>query len=250
MNRILVSVLTIVLYLLAQFAPAILNQLSLISHHQNQLELMKQLIHIQLIGFIIAAILILIMQIRVKNPLQFELPPKEPKRYIVPWILAGLAIVLIAQIIVNVISVFLLGSNPASENTMRLMKIAKQMPIFILLIAIIGPLLEEFVFRKVLFGELYQLLKGSKSLRFIIASIISSAIFAIAHMDFSHFLAYFIMGIIFSSFYFYTKRLSISIGIHMAQNGLVALVQFMIPEKVVEESLKNAQLIHYFLIFF
>lgn len=54
MNRILVSVLTIVLYLLAQFAPAILNQLGLISHHQNQLELMKQLIHIQLIGFIIA----------------------------------------------------------------------------------------------------------------------------------------------------------------------------------------------------
>lgn len=244
MNRILVSILTVILYLFAQFAPTIANQLGLLPHHQNQLALMKQLIHIQLIIFIIVAIIILIMQWRVKNPLQLELGHKEPKRYIVPWVIAGLVIVLILQIIVNVISVFVLNSNPSSENTLKLMKIAKEMPIFILLIAIIGPLLEEFVFRKVIFGELYQFIKGTNTIRFIIASIISSSIFAIAHMDFSHFLAYFVMGIVFSAFYFYTKRLSIAIGIHMAQNALVALVQFTIPEKVMEESLKQTQFIH------
>lgn len=62
-------------------------------------------------------------------------------------------------------------------------------------------------------------------------------------MDFSHFLAYFVMGIIFSAFYIYTKRLSVSIGIHMAQNGLVALIQLMMPEKMIEEAVKQTQFI-------
>ncbi|UXU57999.1 CPBP family intramembrane metalloprotease [Staphylococcus agnetis] len=245
MNRILVSILTVVFYVIAQFAPAILNKLHLLPSTSHQLDQMKQLIHIQLIGFIIVAIVIIVMHWYVKNPLQLELGKREPKRYIIPWIIAGLGIVFITQIIVNVITVFVLGHQQASENTLRLMKIARQMPVFFLLITIIGPLLEEFVFRRVLFGELYQLLKGSKAIRFIIASVISSAIFAVAHMDFSHFLPYFVMGIIFSGFYCYTKRLSVAIGIHMAQNGIVALIQFSLPEKLVEESLKQTQFIHH-----
>lgn len=245
MNRILVSVLTVALYLIAQFAPAILNKLNLLPSTTHQLDEMKQLIHIQLIGFVIVAILIIVMQVFVRNPLQLESGKKEPKRYIIPWILAGLGIVFIAQIIVNVISVFLLGNNHASENTLRLIKIARQMPIFFLLITFIGPLLEEFVFRKVLFGELFQIIKGSRAFRFIIASVISSTIFAVAHMDFSHFLPYFVMGIIFSGFYCYTKRLSVAIGIHMAQNGIVALIQFSLPEKLVEQSLKQTQFIYH-----
>ncbi|PWZ86863.1 CPBP family intramembrane metalloprotease, partial [Staphylococcus pseudintermedius] len=38
-------------------------------------------------------------------------------------------------------------------------------------------------------------------------------------------------------------RLSVSIGIHMAQNGLVALIQLMMPEKMIEDAVKQTQFI-------
>ena len=47
-----------------------------------------------------------------------------------------------------------------SPNTERLMVIAKQMPVFIILISIVGPILEEFVFRKVFSEKYIMLLKG------------------------------------------------------------------------------------------
>lgn len=243
MKRFWVSLLTVVLYILAQISPYIARAVGWIQT-DNQAELLRQSITVQFTAFIIVAILIILLQFFVKNKLNFERGPKEKKRYVLPYILVGLVIVFIAQMIVNLISVQLFGANPASENTLRIMKIARQMPIFIVLIAIVGPLLEEFVFRKVLFGELYHAIKASRWVKFTIAATISSTVFAVVHMDFSHFLAYFVMGIIFSAFYIYTKRLSVSIGIHMAQNGLVALIQLMIPEKMIEEAVKQTQFIH------
>ena len=52
--------------------------------------------------------------------------------------------------------------------------VAKQLPIFIILISVVGPILEEYVFRKVFFGELYDRIKGNRIIAFLIASIVSS----------------------------------------------------------------------------
>ena len=60
------------------------------------------------------------------------------------------------------------------------MAIAKQLPVFILLISIVGPILEEYIFRKVIFGEIYNKIKGNRIVAFLIASIVSSILFAIA----------------------------------------------------------------------
>lgn len=242
MKRIYVSVLTIVIYGLAQFLPTIAQAMGLLST-ENTTDLMKQSINLQLFSFIVVAILILLFQSQIKNPMQFELTPKEPKRYIVPWVLAGLGVVFIAQLIINAISTLLFGIDPASQNTLALMKIAREMPLFIILIAIVGPILEEYVFRKVIFGELYNAIQAKPIVKFLIAGIVSSILFALAHMDFTHFLVYFAMGIIFSAFYIYTKRLSVAIGIHIAQNGLVTLVQLLIPEQVFERMLEQTQVI-------
>ncbi|ARJ50211.1 intramembrane glutamic endopeptidase MroQ [Staphylococcus lutrae] len=245
MNRIWVSLLTVLLYIFAQFSTYFALAIGWIQT-TNQEALLQQSITIQVIAFIIVAFIIVIMQFSVKNKLSFEQGTKEKKRYILPYILVGLGIVFLSQIIVNLFSVHFLGASPASENTLRIIKIARQMPVFIVLIAIVGPLLEEFVFRKVLFGELYQAIRARKGIKFAIATTISSTIFAVAHMDFSHFLAYFVMGIIFSGFYVYTKRLSVAMGIHMAQNGIVALIQLMLPQNVVEEAVKHTSMIHLF----
>ena len=86
------------------------------------------------------------------------------------------------------------GSPQKSPNTERLMVIAKQMPVFIILISIVGPILEEFVFRKVFFGEIYNAIKGPRVVSFLIASIVSSLIFALAHNDFKFIPMYFWYG--------------------------------------------------------
>lgn len=246
MNRIIISILTVVFYLAALFSPKIAFMTGWING-QTANEQLQQVTYIQVVTFIIAAILILIMQPFIKNPYRFELQPKEQKRYIIVWILVGLVIVFIAQIITNLLTTYLFGTSPASENTMRIMRIARQMPVLILIIAVVGPLLEEFVFRKVLFGGIYNALNAHKAVKFTIATTVSSAIFAVAHMDFTHFIVYFVMGVIFSAFYIYTKRLSVAIGIHMTQNALVALIQFSIPEDVMQKAIEQAQFIMFYI---
>ena len=131
---------------------------------------------------------------------------------------------MIYQIIISIILFAINGSPQRSPNTERLMAIAKQMPIFIVLISIVGPIL-GIRFRKVIFGELYNFIKGSRVVSFIIASIVSSLIFALAHNDFKFIPVYFGMGVIFSLAYVYTKRIAVPIGIHMLMNGSVVLTQ-------------------------
>ena len=81
---------------------------------------------------------------------------------------------MVYQVVVSLIYTLVLGQQQQSPNTERLMAIAKQMPVFIILISVVGPILEEFVFRKVLFGELYNAIKGNRIVAFLIASIVSS----------------------------------------------------------------------------
>ncbi|MBI5974789.1 intramembrane glutamic endopeptidase MroQ [Staphylococcus canis] len=248
MRRWIVALLTIVIYLLAQFLPAIFQSLGFISASQS-MSALKESIYIQVAAFVVAAIIIIFLHQRVKNPMAYELRAKERKRYILPWILAGLGIVFIGQIIANLISIWLFDVNAASENTLLLTRIARQMPIFIVLIAVVGPILEEFVFRKVIFGEIYHAVRAKPIVKYLIAGVVSSSIFAIAHVDFSHFLTYFIMGMIFAFFYIYTNRLSIAIGIHMAQNALVTFVQLMIPEEMLQEMIEKSQFIFHLFIY-
>ena len=109
------------------------------------------------------------------------------------------------------------------------------MPIFIILISIVGPILEEFVFRKVFFGELYNAIKANRVVSFLIASIVSSLVFALAHNDMKFIPMYFGMGMIFSLAYVLLK-IAVPIGIHMLQNGTVVLMQVFGGE-----ALKKAQ---------
>ena len=67
---------------------------------------------------------------------------------------------MIYQVIVGLIFFAINGSPQKSPNTERLMVIAKQMPVFIILISIVGPILEEFVFRRYFSEKYIMLLKG------------------------------------------------------------------------------------------
>ena len=81
-----------------------------------------------------------------------------------------LFIVMLYQVIVGVINIWIFGQPQQSPNTQRIMAVAKQLPIFIILISVVGPILEEYVFRKVFFGELYDRIKGNRIIAFLIPS--------------------------------------------------------------------------------
>ena len=133
---------------------------------------------------------------------------------------------MIYQMVASLITMWLVGQPQQSPNTERIMAIAKQLPVFILLISIVGPILEEYIFRKVIFGEIYNKIKGNRIVAFLIASIVSSILFAIAHNDIKFFFIYFGMGMLFSLAYVLTRRIAVPIIIHMLQNGFVVAVQF------------------------
>ncbi|MYL35744.1 CPBP family intramembrane metalloprotease [Pontibacillus yanchengensis] len=155
------------------------------------------------------------------------------------WSLLGIILAYVAQIIAGLIEMGL-GIPQASENTQQLMNFAKSMPIFILIITVLAPILEELLFRKVLFGSIY------KKTNFIIAALISSLIFAVVHMDLMHTIKYTAMGLVFAFLYVQTKRIIVPIIAHMAMNLIVVLIQFTIdPEQIEqwEKQLEQAQTI-------
>ena len=82
---------------------------------------------------------------------------------------------------------------------------------------------------------------------FIIASIVSSLIFALAHNDFKFIPVYFGMGVIFSLAYVYTKRIAVPIGIHMLMNGSVVLTQVVGGDSI--KNCKNKQHLYSILYF-
>ena len=85
----------------------------------------------------------------------------------------------------------------------------------------VAPIFEEIVFRQILFGYLYDLHLGcNKYIRFITATIVSSIVFGSIHNGVFHpyMLYYVTSGIILSSLYVYTKRLSSPIIVHILIN--------------------------------
>ncbi|EKU46400.1 intramembrane glutamic endopeptidase MroQ [Staphylococcus massiliensis] len=247
MRRGIVALLTVAIYLCAQFIPGLLVGSGLFGD-MNKMELSKLAIFMQLGLFVISILAVIFLHKMVKNrlPLETEASRLKPA-YIVLVIVLGFITVIFFQIIASLINTFVFQIEPSNQNTQKLMEVAKQIPLFIFLIAVIGPIFEEYVFRKVIFGELYSRMKAPRIVKIIIATIISSVIFAIAHQDLPNFLNYFGMGVIFSLLYAYTRRLIIPIAVHILMNSIVVLIQLNMPESLKQEAMEKTSFIINFL---
>jgi len=137
------------------------------------------------------------------------------------WGVIGFFLVFLGQSIGSLIE-YSLGIDMGSENTEGIIQLSKVAPIMIIATVFLGPVLEEFVFRRVVFGSIVQ------TQSFVLAAIISSIIFALIHLDFSHIILYTISGFIFAFLYYRTRRLLTSIIAHMMLNGFVTIVQLNI----------------------
>ncbi|MBD8016276.1 MULTISPECIES: CPBP family intramembrane glutamic endopeptidase [Planococcus] len=145
----------------------------------------------------------------------------------VVWGFLGFLLLLIGQSVAALIEMKVLGIDPGSENTASLVYIAEAVPLAIVSIVLFGPILEELVFRRVLFGSLNQ------TTNFFFATAISALVFALIHFDFTHLLLYFTTGLILAFLYQKTKRIITPIIAHMCLNGYVMLIQLNM-DKILE----------------
>jgi uncharacterized protein len=141
------------------------------------------------------------------------------------WAILGVFLAFLAQTIAaNIES--MMGIESGSENTKQIISIIESFPIVIFVSSIIGPILEEIIFRKIIFGSLY------KRMNFYLSALLSSIIFAAAHFEPEHILLYSAMGFTFAFLYVKTNRIIVPIFAHVAMNTLVVIIQILYKEEI------------------
>lgn len=175
-------------------------------------------------SFIVGLFIILLLLRKPEPYTKIEKEEPMPLGPAIVWAIGGIFLAIFSQIVaVNIET--LIGINPGSENTQAIMDMIEKMPIVLLVSSIIGPILEEIVFRKIIFGALYN------RFPFWAAALISSLAFSIAHMEPVHLILYATMGFTFSFLYVKTKRIIVPIISHMMMNTIVAVNMLLLdPE--------------------
>lgn len=154
---------------------------------------------------------------------------------IIIWSIVGVFMAFVAQALAASIEIYILGIDPGSENTMEIMDIARSNPLFILIPAIVAPILEEIIFRKIIFGGFY------KRMNFFFAALLSALIFGLIHMDPTHLLMYASMGFVFAFLYVKTKRIIVPIIVHAGMNTMVVLAQYSLSPEEIQKMLDQVQ---------
>jgi membrane protease YdiL (CAAX protease family) len=141
------------------------------------------------------------------------------------WTIYGIFLALFAQSAASSIEA-MMGVKMGSDNTRQIIHIIESFPLVILVSSIIGPILEEIVFRKIIFGSLYR------RMNFFLSALISSVIFSLAHQEPEHTLLYSAMGFTFAYLYVKTKRIIVPILAHVSMNTLVVVIQTVLKEDI------------------
>ncbi|MFJ8065065.1 lysostaphin resistance A-like protein [Psychrobacillus sp. NPDC096426] len=138
---------------------------------------------------------------------------------VIGWGIIGFFLVFFGQIVAANLEL-MFGIEPGSANTEQFIEIARSVPFAIFSIVIFAPILEEIIFRRIIFGSLLP------KTNFFVAALVSAIAFAVIHFEFVHILLYAVSGFIFAFIYYKTKRIMASIISHMLLNGFVVLAQF------------------------
>ncbi len=149
------------------------------------------------------------------------------------WSITGVFLALFAQAFAANIE-RLIGIEVGSDNTQQILRIIETFPIMIVVSSVIGPILEEIVFRKIIFVAFY------KRFNFFLSALLSSVIFSFAHMEPEHTLLYSAMGFTFAYLYVKTNRILVPIVAHVSMNTFVVLVQSVYREDL-EKLIKQAE---------
>jgi len=185
------------------------------------------------ISFTLATLIILIIIWRstYRNAIERQAPVSAVSAVI--WSILGVFMAFSAQILAVTIETQI-GVPQGSENTQQIIELVQGLPLVILAVAIFGPILEEIIFRKIIFGSLYS------RMPFFFAALISSLIFSVAHAELEHTILYAAMGFTFAFLYVKTKRIIVPIVAHVSMNTLVVLMQYVLADEL-EEIMRKAE---------
>ncbi|WP_203364613.1 type II CAAX endopeptidase family protein [Bacillus sp. REN10] len=185
-----------------------------------------------LFSFAVALLIVwLILRKTSENRLErMETLPAGPSTF---WAVAGVFLAFFAQRIAISIEM-MLGVEMGSQNTETIVNVIEIVPATMISVAVFGPILEEIVFRKIIFGSLHE------RFSFSISAVLSSLIFAVAHRELEHLLLYTAMGFTFAFLYVKTKRLIVPIFAHVAMNSTVVVVQYFFKDEI-ERMMKQAE---------
>ncbi len=166
----------------------------------------------------IAAIIFLVLIARNKKFMQVFKGKKASIGSIILWGVLGFFLAMGGQMLAaSIESMF--GVTPGSDNTALLTDIAKTSPIVIISMVLFAPLLEELVFRRVIFGGIYM------KTNFWIATLVSAVVFAAVHNELEHLLIYTMPALVFAYLYYRTKSILTPMIAHGLMNGFVVVVQ-------------------------
>lgn len=210
-----VSTWMLSIYILMQFAPALLTLLLTNFLNFNDFNFVS--INLTIASFIIGTIAIIWIDYKYKFTTAIEKSSDYSLKSIMFWGIIGFGLALSGQIIAQLIELYIFKIPIGSENTNYLLEIFNNYPHFILLISILAPISEEFIFRKVVYGNI------SSHFSSVIATLLSGLAFALIHFD-GHILLYFTMASIFAFVYQKAGSIWAPILSHILMNTLAVLI--------------------------
>ncbi len=110
-----------------------------------------------------------------------------------------------------------------------------------LLVAVVGPIVEEVLFRGVIYNFFFKVVdhaleifteihyQTAETVAFIVAAIVSSVLFGLVHEEttWTLFLMHTMSGLFLAHVYFKTRNLLAPIGVHMLNNAVPVLIMYM-----------------------
>lgn len=196
-------------------------------------------IYWSIFSFILALVITLLL---LRPDMQLSTNQREGSRVgtIIIWSIVGFFMAYFAQIFATLFELKVLGIEVGSKNTANIMGISRAIPLFMIIPAIIAPILEEVIFRKIIFGSLY------KRMNFFFAAALSALVFGAIHGELQHILVYSSMGFVFAYLYVKTKSILTPIIVHAALNTMTVIAQYSLSPEEIQKQLDQLNTILFF----
>ncbi|KRM90429.1 CAAX family protease [Liquorilactobacillus cacaonum DSM 21116] len=201
------------LFLLLTYLIVMLFSSSLFSIIKDSMLSFTSVIFVSIFG----AFLMFFINKKVPFENYIELGNKSLKKSLLYGIF-GVALVFVVQELTLLVDTYLLHQSTFSENTNQILTILTHYPYYLLYVIIAAPIMEEFIFRKVFFGNLSTIIKPGG------AAIFSSILFSVAHAD-GHYLTYSCLGLTLSYIYYKSHDIKAPIITHSLMNLIIILTQ-------------------------
>src|SRR5699024_969836 len=159
-------------------------------YNQFQLDYLSSAIYANLVLLFLATVAIVSIMWREIRSERLAQPMHRYK--ILGWTALGLLLAWVGQFAASSSLFDVAAVDSGSETSEIIIQIAKMNPLFIVSAAILGPILEEIIFRKILFGYL------NEKFNVWIAAFVSSLIFGLVHMEMQTLIVYMVMGLVFA----------------------------------------------------